>query len=202
VIAIIRNGRVPPVDNPAGPPPPLYMPSWKHVLSDEDINRIADYLWSKQQKKDSEEIQVEAEKLEVLHHPRDVARYLSEGQVHVLIGLREARTGQRGLHDAAGKDFGSQAGLRLHARSNDGLLGADSEVTTHAGMRPQPPGKACQELRRKCDINDPRSLKKRNRGEGLACRPRHMGTGPRRRSAARSAPERARSAATRWRCGR
>jgi hypothetical protein len=53
-IAIIRNGRVPPVDNPAGPPPPPYIPSWKQVLSDEDINRIADYLWSKQQvKKDS-----------------------------------------------------------------------------------------------------------------------------------------------------
>jgi mono/diheme cytochrome c family protein len=51
VIGIIRNGRVPPLDNPAGPPPPLYMPSWKHVLSDEDINRIADYLWSKQQVK-------------------------------------------------------------------------------------------------------------------------------------------------------
>ena len=53
VIAIIRNGRVPPMDNAAGPPPPLYMPSWKKVLSDEDINRIADYLWSKQQKKDA-----------------------------------------------------------------------------------------------------------------------------------------------------
>src|SRR5208282_3330088 len=53
VIAIIRNGRVPPMDNAAGPPPPLYMPSWKHVLSDEDINRIADFLWSKQQKKES-----------------------------------------------------------------------------------------------------------------------------------------------------
>jgi mono/diheme cytochrome c family protein len=54
VIAIIRNGRVPPLDNAAGPPPPLYMPSWKHVLSDEDINRVADYLWSKQQvKKDA-----------------------------------------------------------------------------------------------------------------------------------------------------
>jgi len=38
VIAIIRNGRAP----------------WKHVLSEEDINRIADYRWSKQQlKKDS-----------------------------------------------------------------------------------------------------------------------------------------------------
>ncbi len=53
IIAIIRNGRVPPKDNSAGPTPPLYMPSWKSVLSDEDINRIADYLWSKQQKKES-----------------------------------------------------------------------------------------------------------------------------------------------------
>lgn len=53
IIAIIRNGRVPPKDNAAGPTPPLYMPSWKSVLSDEDINRIADYLWSKQQKKES-----------------------------------------------------------------------------------------------------------------------------------------------------
>ena len=51
VIAIIRNGRVPPIDNAIGPAPPLYMPAWKHVLSDEDINRIADYLWSKQKKK-------------------------------------------------------------------------------------------------------------------------------------------------------
>ncbi len=51
VIAIIRNGRMPPLDNTAGPTPPLYMPAWKHVLSDEDIQRIADYLWSKQQKK-------------------------------------------------------------------------------------------------------------------------------------------------------
>jgi mono/diheme cytochrome c family protein len=50
VLAIIRNGRVPPLDNANGPTPPLYMPSWKKVLSDEDINRIADYLWSKQQK--------------------------------------------------------------------------------------------------------------------------------------------------------
>ena len=53
VIAIIRNGRAPPLENAAGPAPPLYMPSWKHVLSDEDINRIADFLWSKQQKKES-----------------------------------------------------------------------------------------------------------------------------------------------------
>jgi mono/diheme cytochrome c family protein len=53
VIAIIRDGKAPPLDNVAGPTPPLYMPSWKHVLSDEDINRVADYLWSKQQKKES-----------------------------------------------------------------------------------------------------------------------------------------------------
>jgi mono/diheme cytochrome c family protein len=51
VIAIIRNGRAPPLENTAGLTPPLYMPSWKKVLSDEDINRIADYLWSKQEKK-------------------------------------------------------------------------------------------------------------------------------------------------------
>jgi mono/diheme cytochrome c family protein len=51
VITIIRNGKVPPVDNPAKATPPLYMPSWKGVLAEEDINRIADYLWSLQQKK-------------------------------------------------------------------------------------------------------------------------------------------------------
>jgi mono/diheme cytochrome c family protein len=53
VIAVIRNGRAPPLDNPKGPTPPLYMPSWKNVLSDEDIHRISDYLWSKQEKKTS-----------------------------------------------------------------------------------------------------------------------------------------------------
>jgi len=53
VIAIIRDGMVPPLDNPKGLTPPLYMPSWKSVLSDEDINRIADFLWSKQEKKES-----------------------------------------------------------------------------------------------------------------------------------------------------
>ena len=51
VIALVRNGRAPPLENPAGPTPPLYMPAWKYVLSEEDISRIADYLWSKQQKK-------------------------------------------------------------------------------------------------------------------------------------------------------
>jgi mono/diheme cytochrome c family protein len=50
VIGIIRDGRTPPLNNVKGPTPPLYMPSWKNVLSNEDINHIADYLWSKQQK--------------------------------------------------------------------------------------------------------------------------------------------------------
>jgi hypothetical protein len=26
------------------------MPSWKHLLSDEDIHHLVDFLWSKQQK--------------------------------------------------------------------------------------------------------------------------------------------------------
>jgi mono/diheme cytochrome c family protein len=50
IIAVIRNGRAPPLDNPSGPTPPLYMPSWKHLLSDEDIHQIVEFLWSKQQK--------------------------------------------------------------------------------------------------------------------------------------------------------
>jgi hypothetical protein len=29
------------------------MPSWKSLLAEEDINRIADYLWSLQKKKDA-----------------------------------------------------------------------------------------------------------------------------------------------------
>ena len=53
VIKIIQNGKAPPVDNPAKPAPPLYMPSWKGVLAEEDIHRIADYLWSLQKKKES-----------------------------------------------------------------------------------------------------------------------------------------------------
>ncbi len=51
IIEVIRNGRMPPLDNAAGPTPPLYMPSWKHLLSDEDIHQIVEFLWSKQQKK-------------------------------------------------------------------------------------------------------------------------------------------------------
>jgi mono/diheme cytochrome c family protein len=50
VIAVIRNGRMPPLDNVKGPTPPLYMPAWKHLLSDEDIHQLVAFLWSKQQK--------------------------------------------------------------------------------------------------------------------------------------------------------
>jgi mono/diheme cytochrome c family protein len=51
VVQIIRDGKAPPLDNAAGPTPPLYMPSWKHLLSDEDIHQIVEFLWSKEQKK-------------------------------------------------------------------------------------------------------------------------------------------------------
>lgn len=53
VIKIIGNGKQPPLEDGAKPAPPLYMPSWKTVLSSEDINRIADYLWSVQAKKEA-----------------------------------------------------------------------------------------------------------------------------------------------------
>ena len=54
VLQIIRDGKMPPLDKASGPTPPLYMPSWKHLMSDEDVHRIVEFLWSKQQKaKDS-----------------------------------------------------------------------------------------------------------------------------------------------------
>ncbi len=52
VIKIIRNGKTPPLEDPKKPAPPLYMPTWKNVLSEEDIDRIADYLWSVQKKEE------------------------------------------------------------------------------------------------------------------------------------------------------
>ncbi|MDE3165924.1 MAG: c-type cytochrome [Acidobacteriota bacterium] len=51
VLHIIREGKMPPVANPHLPTPPLYMPQWKSVMSEEDINRILQFLWSKQPKK-------------------------------------------------------------------------------------------------------------------------------------------------------
>lgn len=54
VLAVIRDGRTPPLENAKGPMPPLYMPAWKNTLSDEDIHQLVEFLWSKQQKaKDS-----------------------------------------------------------------------------------------------------------------------------------------------------
>ena len=51
VMKIIQNGKMPPSANPRQPPPPLYMPSWQKMLTDEDINRIVAFLWSRQPKK-------------------------------------------------------------------------------------------------------------------------------------------------------
>lgn len=50
VVQIIRNGRQPPLDNSRGPTPPLYMPAWKTMLSNEDIQNLLAFLWSKQEK--------------------------------------------------------------------------------------------------------------------------------------------------------
>jgi mono/diheme cytochrome c family protein len=50
VLAVIRDGRTPPLDNAKGPMPPLYMPAWKNMLSAEDIHDVVEFLWSKQQK--------------------------------------------------------------------------------------------------------------------------------------------------------
>jgi mono/diheme cytochrome c family protein len=37
---------MPPSQDAKKPPPPLYMPPWKSVLTSEEINRIVEYLWS------------------------------------------------------------------------------------------------------------------------------------------------------------
>ncbi len=52
VVEIITKGKMPPLENPAKPAPPLYMPSWKNVLSEEDVSRIVEYLWSLKRKKE------------------------------------------------------------------------------------------------------------------------------------------------------
>ena len=53
IAKIIRNGKTPPLADTKKNAPPLYMPSWKLMLTDEDVNRIVEYLWSLQPKKDS-----------------------------------------------------------------------------------------------------------------------------------------------------
>jgi len=53
ILVIIRNGRVAAHRYSCRPTSAAPMPSWKHVLSDEETIHIADYLWSKQQKQKS-----------------------------------------------------------------------------------------------------------------------------------------------------
>ena len=53
VATIIRRGKIPPLADPKKPAPPLYMPAWKTVLTEEEINRIVEYVWSLAPKKES-----------------------------------------------------------------------------------------------------------------------------------------------------
>lgn len=46
VMAIIRDGKTPPLADPAMPAPPLTMPSWKGTVNEEDLHNIVEYLWS------------------------------------------------------------------------------------------------------------------------------------------------------------
>lgn len=51
VATIIKRGKMPPLEDTHKPAPPLYMPAWRTMLADEDIDRIVAYLWSLQPKK-------------------------------------------------------------------------------------------------------------------------------------------------------
>jgi mono/diheme cytochrome c family protein len=53
VISIILKGKMPPLADPKKPAPPLYMPSWKGTVNDEDVKNIVEYLWSLQPKETS-----------------------------------------------------------------------------------------------------------------------------------------------------
>ena len=53
VLTLIRRGKLPPLANEKAPPPPLYMPAWKDILSEEDLNRIVAYIWSLKPKESS-----------------------------------------------------------------------------------------------------------------------------------------------------
>ena len=46
VTKIIRLGKTPQAVDPRQPQPPLYMPSWTGILSQEDVRNIVEYLWS------------------------------------------------------------------------------------------------------------------------------------------------------------
>ena len=42
----IRSGRTPARSDPGSPPPPLWMPSWKEKISEEELDALAEYLLS------------------------------------------------------------------------------------------------------------------------------------------------------------
>ena len=46
VVEIIRRGKTPPLEDPNKAAPPLYMPTWRNILAEEDIERIVVYAWS------------------------------------------------------------------------------------------------------------------------------------------------------------
>ncbi len=50
VAEIIRRGKMPPIADQKKPSPPLYMPAWRNLISNEEINRVVEYLWSLQPK--------------------------------------------------------------------------------------------------------------------------------------------------------
>ena len=53
VEALIKKGKMPPLADPKKPAPPLYMPSWKGTVNDEDVKNIVEYLWSLKPKETS-----------------------------------------------------------------------------------------------------------------------------------------------------
>ena len=52
-LKLIRNGRSSPKEKSSAGTPPIYMPSWKGIVKDPYIQNIANYIWSKQEKKTS-----------------------------------------------------------------------------------------------------------------------------------------------------
>jgi mono/diheme cytochrome c family protein len=51
ILNLIRDGRTAPLEKKNDPPPPIYMPQWKKIMSDQYIHDILSYLQSKQEKK-------------------------------------------------------------------------------------------------------------------------------------------------------
>ncbi len=51
ILNLIRDGRTAPLEKQKDPPPPIYMPQWKKIMSDQSAHDILSYLQSKQEKK-------------------------------------------------------------------------------------------------------------------------------------------------------